>query len=229
MPTSTAKKDNSTFELKVADRLRVLRRLDVEPVVCETHGGFGRLFTRVYSHIKRGMVFEHDPAKAAKLGLQRPTWRVYEADAEAALAESVGKDLAVNLLDLDPYGSPWGFVQAFLTSRPIAGPLWLVVNDGLRQKLRLGGAWHVGCLADVVARRGNDLHDVYLSVVEEMIVELAAKVKCKLERFAGYYCGAGKQMTHWTALLLPLKPDVPPIAETPAAEPVKKRRRKTKP
>src|SRR6185369_12380276 len=108
--------------------------------------------------------FEHDPAKAAKLGRQRPTWRVYEAEAEGALAGGVGKDLAINFLDLDPYGSPWGFLTAFLESRTIGGPLWIVVNDGLRQKLRLGGAWHVTCLRDVVARRGNDLHDVYLDV-----------------------------------------------------------------
>ena len=174
MPTSQAgQKDNSTFDMKVADRLRVIARLGAEPVVCETHGGFGRLFTRCYSHVKRGMVFEHDQAKAEKLGRQRPTWRVYEAEAEASLAAGVGKDLAVNLLDLDPYGSPWGFLEAYLESRPIERPLWIVVNDGLRQKLRLGGAWHVGCLKEIVAARGNDLHDVYLDVVKDMIAALA--------------------------------------------------------
>lgn len=224
MPTS-AKKDNSTFELKVDDRLRVLRRLDAEPVVCETHGGFGRLFTRVYSHVRAGIVFEMDPRKAAQLGLQRPTWRVYEAEAEAALAGGVGKDLAINVLDLDPYGSPWGFLEAFLKSRPIAAPLWIVVNDGLRQKLRLGGAWHVGCLADVVARRGNDLHDVYLDVVEEMVAELAGKRGCKLERFAGYYCGSGKQMTHWTARITPAIAEAPPAPEPAKASKAKRKKR----
>src|SRR5262245_48471664 len=114
--------------MKVADRLRVLDRLDAEPVVCETHGGFGRLFTRVYFHVRQGIVFEQDPRKAAKLGLQRPTWRVYETEAQGALAAGVGKDLAVNLLDLDPYGSPWGFLAAFLQSRPLERALWIVVN-----------------------------------------------------------------------------------------------------
>jgi hypothetical protein len=106
-------------------------------------------------------------------------------------------------LDLDPYGSPWGFLAAFLQSRPLERALWIVVNDGLRQKLRMGGAWHVGCLAEIVARRGNDLHDVYLDVVEEMAAELAKKAGGRLDRFGGYYCGSGKQMTHWTAKLLP--------------------------
>jgi len=203
------KKDNSTFEQKVDDRLRVLGRLNSEPVVCETHGGFGRLFTRVYHDVSRGIVFDKDAAKADALSVQRPTWRVYHGDAQVWLAAGVGRDLSANIIDIDPYGSPWECLDAYLASRRVDRELWIVANDGLRQSLMLGIGWHVGVLAPVVQRRGNNLFSVYLDVCEEMLADRAKKASAKLARFSGYYCGHGKRMTHWIAMLRPLASGTP--------------------
>ena len=92
--------------------------------------------SRCYSHLDRGIVFEKNEAKAGLLGRQRPTWAVYEADSEYAISQGVGADLPVNFLDLDPYGQPWGTLEAFFSSdREFPDSIAVVVNDGLRQKL----------------------------------------------------------------------------------------------
>ena len=107
------KRDNSTFPQKVALRQEALRLLYASPVIMETHGGVGKLFDAVYAHVERGIVFEKDADKTAVLGKQRPSWAVYEADCVTALQEGVGGHLAVNFLDIDPYGECWPVVDAF--------------------------------------------------------------------------------------------------------------------
>jgi len=198
-------KDNSTFRQKAALRRALLREV-TEPVVMETHGGIGALYRACYSRVTRGVVFEKDERKSSLLASQRPTWAVYEADSERALQVGAGAHLTVNVLDLDPYGEPWPCVKAFFTSeRPFAPRMWVVVNDGLRQKLRVGGAWSVESLRAAVARFGNDLHGDYLAVCRWLLAEHAKAAGYTLRRFNGYYCGegtgAGQQTTHYAALL----------------------------
>lgn len=194
--------DNSTGNLKAMLRRQVLEQMEAPPVVMETHGGAGALFNRVYRGLEQGVVFEKDPAKCELLALQRPTWAVYEADCLAALQGGVGGHLEVNLLDMDPYGEPWPVLNAFLESeRPRARVLWVVVNDELRQTIRLGRAWSVRSLEHVVSRRGNDLYSKYLDVCRELIKEKAEAASYELTRFSGYYCGAMQQMTHYAARL----------------------------
>lgn len=195
-------KDNSTFNQKAALRRMVLRELAAPPVVMETHGGAGALYRACYSQISRGVVFEKDPAKCDLLARQRPGWAVYETNVEGALAAGAGAHLEINVLDLDPYGEPWPALRAFMESeRPRAARLWLVVNDGLRQKVRMGGAWSCASLQPAVARFGNNLHDCYLDVCRWMIAETTEAVGYALRRFQGYYTGHGDQMTHYAALL----------------------------
>lgn len=196
------KQDNSTFTQKVRLREEALRLLYAPPVVMETHGGAGALFNAVYAHIHRGVVFEIDPDKAAILGKQRPSWAVYEADCIHALADGVGRHLTVNLLDIDPYGSSWDIVDAFFgSSRPFAERMIVVVNDGLRQKLMLNGAWTVKQMQPVVQQFGNDLHGKYLDVCQMLIKTKAAKAGYALSRFNGYYCGYSRANTHFMAVL----------------------------
>jgi hypothetical protein len=204
MKRNPKQRDNSTFEAKARLRLAALRELGGEaPVIMETHGGFGRLFLRCYRNVQTGVVFEQDSGKADALGRQRPTWAVYEADCERAIRAGVGSHLAVNFLDLDPYGQPWEVMDAFFESeRPRSSRLVLVANDGLRQKLAMNAGWAVQSLRSITERRGNAaLYRDYLAVCRELVAEKAAKVGYDLRRWTGYYCGDKQALTHYAAVL----------------------------
>ena len=165
-------------------------------------GGEGKLFNACYSHIERGVVFEKSWQKAELLARQRPTWAVYASDCIAALQLGAGRHLPVNLLDVDPYGDPWPVIDAFLTSeRPRPENLYIVVNDGLRQNIRLGTAWTVETLKPIVRRYGNNLYDKYLDVCFALMGEKAAQAGYSLRSFDGYYCGFQEQITHYYAVL----------------------------
>lgn len=194
-------KDNSTFARKVSLRRLMLEQV-AQPVVMETHGGYGRLYLQVYPNLQQGIVFEKDEHKAGVLAEQRPTWAVYQGDCVAALKVGVGAHRIINVLDIDPYGEPWSVMDAFFTSdRPRANTLYLVVNDGLRNKLKLGGAWSMDQMAAVVERYGNNLYHRYLDVCQELVQQKAAQAGYGLSRFAGYYCGTDALMTHYLAVL----------------------------
>jgi hypothetical protein len=196
------KRDNTTLAKKAALRRVMLRQMETAPVVMETHGGLGHVWAACYVGVEQGVVFEKDEDKAGYLAEQRPAWAVYEADCVGALKGGAGAHLEVNVLDLDPYGEPWPAMDAFFESeRPRAKRVWVVVNDGLRSKVRVGGAWTTGSLAKMVRRYGNDLKDRYLEICRELLAEKAAQAGYSLSRFAGYYCGHGQQMTHYLALL----------------------------
>lgn len=172
------------------------------PVIMETHGGYGDVFKACYQNIGAGVVFEKNPQKADRLGLQRPTWAVYEADCIEAIKAGVGGHLGVNVLDVDPYGDPWPAIEAFFASeRPFPDRCFVVVNDGLRQKVRGNGAWNVGTLQGIVREHGNNLHSIYLDVCRELMKRKASKAGYNLTRWAGYYCGHSKQITHYLAEL----------------------------
>jgi hypothetical protein len=197
------KKDNSTFLKKAQLRSHTLMMID-KPIVLEAYGGAGRLFARCYSHLLDGVVFESDPGKVAQLGLQRPSWAVYQCDSVQAIQDGVAAHLPVNFLDIDPYGDPWPAIEAFFSSsRPRPDRLAIVVNDGLRQKLRMNGGWTCKSLQTVVDRMGNAcLHDQYLEVCRDLIQEKAAKAAYRLDRWVSYYCGHQGMMTHYAAIFV---------------------------
>lgn len=195
------KQDNSTFSRKVSLR-RLMLDLVEQPVILETHGGYGRIFLEVYRHIQQGVVIEIDRHKADILAEQRPTWAVYQADCERAIRAGAGAHLAVNVLDVDPYGEPWTVIDAFFASdRPRPEKMFVVVQDGLRANTRFGTSWQVGQLEPVVELYGNDLFKKYLEVCRELMKIKAAQAGYNLDRFAGYYCGAKEQQTHYMAVL----------------------------
>lgn len=203
----TQQRDNSTFTQKVTLRRKALKLMAEkwlirQPVVCETHGGEGALFNACYAHLDEGVVFEMNAAKVDTLAKQRPTWRVYEADSAYALGEGVAADIPIHLLDVDPYGSCWDVIEAFFMSdRMFADQMFVAVNDGLRQKLQMRGAWDVEVLQNMVQKYGNDLHPLYLEVCREMLAERAAYAGYRVDRFSGYYCGRNAHMTHFLAVL----------------------------
>jgi hypothetical protein len=161
------------------------------------------VFARCYAHLPFGVVIEKDRRKATRLAMTRPTWAVYEADSECALTAGVAGVWPVSFLDCDPYGSPWEVLEAFFQSeRERSDRLAVAVNDGLRQKLRLGGGWNVHCLREMVERYGNErMHDEYTEVCREMLANMAAVQGYAITHWTAYYCGASDQMTHYGAVL----------------------------
>lgn len=199
-------KDNSTFTHKKVLRERAITMLAEygvdDPVILEAYGGEGKLYRACYRAFRQGVVMEKDAKKIAVLARQRPTWAVYECDCVQALSDGLGGHLAVNLLDVDPYGDSHPTLEAFFSSqRPFADVLAVVVNDGLRQSLGLGTAWNVKSMRRMVEKYGNDLHPIYLEISEELLRDYVAPVGYRVETFAGYYCGPSQFNTHWLALL----------------------------
>lgn len=196
-------KDNSTYRLKVLLRNNLLKPVD-NPVVIETHGGYGKIGDVCYSSVHDGVVFDKDERKTNTLAKKRPTWAVYEGDCVKALAGNAGNHLTVNFIDIDPYGEPWPVVDAlFGSQREWPQVLGVAVNDGLRQKLKMNGGWSCNSLADVVSRYGNNsLYSNYLPICQEMLQEKAGELGYTLSRWAGYYCGYLQQMTHYAGLFI---------------------------
>lgn len=196
------KKDNSTLRHKARLRRKVLAELN-SPVILETHGGFGQLYAECYSQIEAGCVIEKDDAKADVLARQRPCWAVYQGNCEKLLSAGAGSHLKYNLIDVDPYGSPFETIDAILSDpmRPLADELHLLVNDGLRKRARLNVCWTTHGLKDIVAQFGNNLFDCWLDVAKLKIIESAKQLGYELAAFYGYYCGHGYDMSHYHATL----------------------------
>lgn len=186
-------------------RRSLLSELTDPPVVLETHGGWGHVYSKLYHRLPRGVVFEKDPDKAAALARQRPTWAVYEAECETAIAAGAVDDWPFTFIDLDPYGEPWSAMDALFSrhDRDWPAALAIAVNDGLRQGSinRLVG-WKISSIASAVERYGNaGLYANYLDVCQELLAEKAGQVGYTLARWTGYYCGHADQMTHYAAVL----------------------------
>lgn len=199
------KHDNITLSQKVMLRHTALRYLrDATPVICETHGGRGDVWSAVYTHVAEGVVFETDPDKSLLLAVQRPAWSVYEADVVMALTAGAGRHLTFNYLDVDPYGSSWETLEAFFSSpRPFAPRMVVVVNDGLGFRARGGRAWQTERLAPFVLRYGN--HTVWREyptrICRELMAQMAALGGYAMRTFESYATGNADKMVHMLAVL----------------------------
>jgi hypothetical protein len=194
-------KDNSTGAQKASLRKVMLQHVET-PVIMEAYAGAGHLWRACYSDIEAGIAFEKDDGKIETIAYQRPTWSVYQADCVYAIRSGAGSHLHINVLDLDPYGSPWPALLAFFQSeRPRPGEVWIVVNDGTREKLKMGGAPPI-LLRGMHAEFGQTLYMDYLKVCQRMVSDYAAIQDYKLDRWAGYYCGYANQMTHYLAKII---------------------------
>lgn len=203
----TKPKDNSSVREKVALRKRALADLAAlgvdRPVVLESHGGNGVLFNRCYEHLPVGVVFEKDAAKCERLALQRPSWRVYEADCENALAEGIAGDLAFDLFDCDPYGGSWGTLQSYFSSRrAFADRMIVVVNDGMRQALSMGAAWSIKVLEPYVQQFGNDaIYGQYGEIGGLMLADIVRQAGYTVKRYGWHYTGKKSYLLHFLAEL----------------------------
>lgn len=205
--------DNSTFDRKVKLRIATLAELGQPPVILETHGGFGRLFARCYRQFESGIVFEKDSAKVDYLAEQRPTWAVYQADCGTALLAGIGRHLPINFVDLDPYGSPWETLDSFLSGfHPTVSRLAIVVNDGLRNALKMKIGWKIEVLRNARAHFGlNNLYSQYAEICRWMMEERATAAGYRLAKWTAYYNRhpeirkqgelPGENCTHWAAII----------------------------
>lgn len=180
---SNKQKDNSTFGEKLKLRRSALAHIS-DPIVMETHGGLGAVWSKCYSHLPLGIVLEKDPKRTEVLAHQRPTWAVYEGDSAKALAAGVGSHLCF-----------------LFSERPFPAILHIVVNDGIRQSVSVTGGWRYNTLRSLIDRFGNGLHSSYLECCQILMDEKAAQAGYRLSRWHGYYCGYNQQMTHYWAVL----------------------------
>ena len=191
--------------MKTGLRRKLLKQLSLESKqvqILETHGGKGRVWERVYSGFS-GVVIEKNPDKTEFLVIQRPTWKVYEGDSVRLLFGGLCRAEAFSVIDVDPYGEPWPIFRA-LVERHDAWPssFGIAVNDGLRQKLKLGGGWNVNSVKHLAERYGNRaMYSNYLAVCKVMIEEMFAPLGFSITWWHGYYCGANNDMTHYAAVL----------------------------
>lgn len=199
------KYDNVTLSQKVMLRQTALAALGgATPVILETHGGRGDVWSALYTEVEEGVVFETDADKATALAAQRPAWSVYEADVEMALAVGAARHLTFNYLDVDPYGSAWETLEAYFTSkRPFASRLVVVVNDGLRFRAGGGMAWQTERLAPFVERYGNHAvwRDYPTRICRELMTRTTATAGYALRHFESYPTGHAGKMVHMLAIL----------------------------
>lgn len=195
------KKDNAGFREKIALRERALSHVGTALVPLDAYAGAGAVGATLYASASTGSAFEKDPAKCEQLVRQRPSWRVYQGDTIGLLAAGIACP-GTNYVDLDPYGDPWVAADAlFYGKTDLAPRLVVAVNDGLRQKVKMGGAWSCNSLSSVVRTYGADLYASYLDVCRHLMEQKARERGYALAGFEGFYGGHAKQMTHYYAVL----------------------------
>lgn len=190
---------NSALSTKLAVRRAVLKQLPA-PIVMETHGGNGEVFKRLYSHYSFGVVMEKEKRRAAHLTRQRPGWAVYCVDSLKALQGGVLENIPFTLYDIDPFGDPWPHVDAILDRPKHPGEFWFVVNDGLRKKAQLAGAWDCASLQLAVQHFGNGrMPRDYGESCHWLMQQKAEARGFSLLRFYFTYAGYQDAMTHYYA------------------------------
>ena len=202
------KVDNSVHLEKSRFRQQMMKRMDVEPIILETHGGAGIMFEHCYKFVKQGVVIEMDGKKAEGLVGQRPNWSVYEGDSTQVLKAGAGAHLPINYIDADPYGAAFNVIEAFFkTDRPHPEKISLVVHDGLVIRLSRFGGWDLPVLRQFVPRFGDaGLAENYLTICKEIVESYANPIGYDVANFGGIRSNNGH--THFFA---ELKTDSPTL------------------
>ena len=167
-------KDNTTLKNKINLRKQALKQLTFSPYVLECYGGKGGIYKKVYAMFP-GIVFEKDAIKIKVLVEQRKTWRVYNSDCVESIKNGACDNLALNFFDVDPYGDPWLAIGSILNSKiDFSEKIVFCVNDGLRKKAQLGGAWSSKSLEEYAQKYGNsEIYKNYLQICKEIMIKKA--------------------------------------------------------
>ncbi len=188
-------KDNSTFFEKTELRRRIIKA-ERPRMILETHGGFGRIYDACYRGM-RGAVCEIKKDAAGVLAMQRPEWAVYCGESEKIIRSGLMTCFPFDFIDLDPYGEPFTILEAIVAGG-LGERVRVVVNDGLRNKIKVGGAWNCGVMKEIVADFGNQLNAKYLAAAQEKTRRILDRGGFKMSGFKGYHCGHANDMTHYT-------------------------------
>lgn len=137
-------RDNSHLDSKIELRKSALAWLDIDdPLVLETCGGTGVLFSHLYTNYQPGAVIEKRRDLAPLLRIQRPRWRVYIADSASALGQGLLSHLKFDLVDVDPHGRPWVIIDRFLASKRLFPDRFVIVwTDGAFFNSRIQRGFH---------------------------------------------------------------------------------------
>lgn len=106
-------------------------------------------------------------------------------------------------MDIDPYGSSWEIVEAFFNGcgRTASNILVIVVNDGLLQKIRMGGLIPES-VQPIIDRYGlRHVQDNYRDVCRDLLAHYSQAAGYKIVKWTSYNCGRVLAMTHFAARL----------------------------
>lgn len=189
------KRDSSDPAAKLALRRAVLRALPPGALILETCAGVGTMWRGCW-RAHRGAALDRDAVRARAAALVRPTWAVYAVDAEAALWHGLLAGWVFDVVDVDPYGSPWPIVRAFLARPRRRAPLThLVVTDGYASRAfiaRPDRALFDGVGGDATTR-GLDRAG-YDTLVRERVAVWAAADRQRVRAFTTSW--QGRMCTH---------------------------------
>lgn len=133
------RRDNSVGGPKVAARQRIAAALPASAWVLEVFAGKrGLLYERCWERF-HGAAMDVDAGAAERAALARPRWAVYRAEAERALRAGFMRHQPFDVLDIDAWGAPWKFLQAWCESeRARAAETHVILTDGYMSRVSVG-------------------------------------------------------------------------------------------
>ena len=130
-------KDNQSFYSKLLVRQRIRAGLTDDARVLEGFVGDGRLGRSAWAGLT-GVCIDTDRHRVTEVAKTRPAWACYEVDTELALLYGLVPQ-PFDVVDLDPDGSPWKYVKAWMVSdRVYASTTEVVLTDGYIGQMSLG-------------------------------------------------------------------------------------------
>ena len=193
-------RDNTTEGSKIALRRGVLSLLSDNPFIVEAYAGLGRLYSRCYLG-KPGACVDKDESRVEALACDRPEWITICGDNAALLKAGLLSDRAVDLWDLDAYGSPLHCTEGILSKgRTFPAVSFIVATDGIGHDLR--GRLAFPLLRPYVQQYGQDwTRHNYQRVLSDILDKQAEGTAVKPSLIKYYQCGANKMMAHWVVRL----------------------------
>lgn len=159
------KRDNSATNAKVFARQRVAEGLGADARILECFCGAGLMYEMCWSSFSRGATIDTKDGAVEQAARERPTWAVYQGDAEKCLLGGWMSHVPFDLVDIDAYGSPWPFLLAWASSdRARAPQTRFILTDGYASR---AAAPSSGCRALFGGSSpGNLSHQDYLAEVK---------------------------------------------------------------
>lgn len=172
-----SRKDNAAWTDKVLLRRRVAATLPDDAQVFELFAGSGLMWRTVWSRFG-GVCVDIEADKARVAALDRSRWACYQGDSERLLRAGLGGSVRFAAVDVDCWGAPWKFLQAWFASKRARAPVtMLLLTDGYMARRGLSNADKT--LFDRWEGRLNVSCDQYTDQVERKIDEWSAAAGAK--------------------------------------------------